>query len=93
MSLTDTNALEEDFSKSVNLEGIPGKKEEGSSKDHPVFAVIKSCEDDVEKVRNFFEVDGVSLDLEDSDGLTPLMHACWKAYKKLTSFLLKMVTL
>lgn len=90
MTLSDTSSPDAELNKGPDLEGLPGQKE-ASNKDHPVFAAIKTCEDDIEKVRNFFEVDGVPLDLEDSDGLTPLMHACWKAFKKLTAFLLKMV--
>jgi hypothetical protein len=90
MTLTDTASSYPETNNAADIEGLPGQKE-SNVKDHPVFGAIKTCEDDIEKVRNFFEVDGVPLDLEDNDGLTPLMHACWKAFKKLTAFLLKMV--
>ena len=59
--------------------------------EHPVFAAIKTCDDDVERVRNFFEVDGVPVEVEDSAGMTPLMHACWKGFPKLAKFLIKQV--
>ena len=59
--------------------------------DHPVFAAIKVCNDDIEKVRNFFEVDGVPVEIEDSIGMTPLMHACWKGHINLAKFLIKQV--
>ncbi len=65
--------------------------EEEPKNEHPVFAAIKECGDDVEKVRNFFEVDGVPVDIEDSIGMTPLMHACWKGHLKLAKFLIKQV--
>ena len=66
------------------------KPEEGAN-DHPVFAAIKVCNDDIEKVRNFFEVDGVPVEIEDSIGMTPLMHACWKGHINLAKFLIKQV--
>ena len=59
--------------------------------EHPVFQAIKTCGDDVEKVRNFFEVAGVPVEIEDSAGMTPLMHACWKGFAKLATFLIKQV--
>ena len=64
-----------------------------SKNDHPVFAAIKSCNDDVEQIRNFFEVDGVSIEIEDSVGMTPLMHTCWKGFANVTKFLIKQVIL
>ena len=69
------------------------KVETGESKiDHQVFAAIKECKDDIEKVRNFFEVSGISVEIEDSIGMTPLMHACWKGHINLAKFLIKQVS-
>ena len=65
--------------------------EESKPDEHPVFQAIKTCDDDVEKVRNFFEVAGVPVEIEDSAGMTPLMHACWKGFAKLAKFLIKQV--
>jgi hypothetical protein len=65
--------------------------EENKTNDHPVFTAIKECGDDIEKIRNFFEVDGVSVEIEDSIGMTPLMHACWKGHINVAKFLIKQV--
>jgi ankyrin repeat protein len=64
---------------------------EESKTEHPVFSAIKNSNDEVEKVRNYFEVDGVSIEIEDSAGMTPLMHACWKGFANLAKFLIKQV--
>lgn len=88
--------------KEVELEKseVETKEVEVETKDeHPVFEAIKTaCNDDkvegnrrsaaVEAVRNFFEVDGVPVDIEDNSGMTPLMHACWKGNAELTAFLI-----
>jgi len=60
-------------------------------KDHPVFEAIKDCKDDVELIRNFFEIDGLSVEKLDSSGMTVLMHACWKGFEKIVKFLIKQV--
>jgi len=62
--------------------------EEVTMSDHPVFAAVKDCGDDPEKIRNFFEMENVSLEIGDSAGMTPLMHACWKKYPKIVKFLI-----
>ena len=61
--------------------------------EHPVFEKIKESQpkDVVENVRNFFEVDGVSVEIIDGSGMTPLMHACWKGNLEFTKFLIKQV--
>ena len=61
--------------------------------DHPVFEVIKTSkpEDVIEAVRNYFEVDGVSVEILDGSGMTPLMHACWKGNLEFSKFLIKQV--
>ena len=56
-----------------------------------MFQAIKDSKDDVELVRNFFEIDGVSVELQDSSGMTVLMHACWKGYENIVKFLIKQV--
>ena len=80
---------------SEELANVPADKKAAEvaevSSDHPVFAAIKVCNDDIEKVRNFFEVDGVPVEIEDSIGMTPLMHACWKGHINLAKFLIKQV--
>ena len=62
---------------------------------HPVFEAIRasSQENVVDAVRNFFEVDGVSLEIMDNTGMTPLMHSCWKGNLDLAKFLIKQVSL
>jgi hypothetical protein len=61
--------------------------------EHPVFKVIKNSnsEDVIESVRNFFEVDGVSVETLDGSGMTPLMHSCWKGNVAFVKFLIKQV--
>jgi len=55
--------------------------------DHPVF---KKVEDgDLETVQNYFEVEGLSLEIEDQHGMTPLMHASWKGTVEVAKYLLK----
>ena len=55
--------------------------------DHPVF---KKVEDgDLETVQNYFEVEGLSLEIEDQHGMTPLMHASWKGTIEVAKYLLK----
>lgn len=55
--------------------------------DHPVFKTI--ADGDMETMRNYFEVEGVSLELEDGTGMTPLMHASWKGQQDVAKYLLK----
>lgn len=78
---------------SENTEEV--KDEENSKEspnEHPVFEALKDSKDDVELVRNFFEIDGVPIDVQDNAGMTALMHACWKGYEKMVKFLLKQVS-
>ena len=70
-----------------------GENSKESSNEHPVFQALKDSNDDVELVRNFFEIDGVPVDVQDNAGMTVLMHACWKGYEKMVKFLLKQVRL
>ena len=35
------------------------------------------------------QVEGVSLEVEDSHGMTPLMHSCWKGTQAVTEYLIK----
>jgi len=60
-------------------------------KEHPLFEVIKNSkpEEVIEDVRNFFEIDGVSIEILDSSGMTPLMHACWKGNVNFAQFLIE----
>ena len=55
--------------------------------DHPVFKTI--ADGDMETMRNYFEVEGVSLEVEDGTGMTPLMHASWKGQQDVAKYLLK----
>lgn len=55
--------------------------------DHPVFKTI--ADGDMETMRNYFEVEGVSLELEDGTGMTALMHASWKGQQDVAKYLLK----
>ena len=50
--------------------------------DHPIF---KSVDDgDMDRLQNFLEVEGVSVELLDGTGMTPLMHASWKGHAGVT---------
>ena len=55
--------------------------------DHPVFKTV--ADGDMETMRNYFEVEGVSLELEDGTGMTPLMHASWKGQQDVARYLLR----
>ena len=61
--------------------------------EHPVFEAIKTSkpENAIENCRNFFEIDGVNIEILDNSGMTPLMHACWKGNVALAKFLLEQV--
>ena len=37
----------------------------------------------------FHQVEGVSIEIEDSHGMTPLMHAAWKGVEAITEYLIK----
>ena len=55
--------------------------------DHPVFKTV--ADGDMEMMRNYFEVEGVSLEMEDQHGMTPLMHASWKGQHDIAKYLIK----
>ena len=69
------------------------KESKNSENEHPVFQVLKDSieEEAINNIRNFFEVDGVNIEVLDGSGMTPLMHACWKGYLDLAKFLIKQV--
>jgi len=58
------------------------------AKELPVFKAVKECGGDPEAIRNHFEMENVSVDVEDAAGMTPLMHACWKNFPKVVKFLI-----
>jgi len=65
----------------------PAKGKEVVHHDHPIF---KSVDDgDMERLQNFLEVEGVSVELLDGTGMTPLMHASWKGHVGVTKYLLR----
>jgi len=55
--------------------------------DHPIFK--KVADGDLEAVQNFLEVEGISVELEDQHGMTPLMHAAWKGNEDVAKYLVK----
>lgn len=55
--------------------------------DHPVFKTIDNGE--LERIQNYFEVEGVSIEIEDQHGMTPLMHASWKGNGEVANYLIK----
>ena len=63
--------------------------------EHPLFEVIKNSKPEtiIEDVRNFFEIDGVSIEILDGSGMTPLMHACWKGNVSFAKFLIDQVNI
>ena len=66
--------------------GDDAEAEEKVVHDHPVFKTI--IDGDMESMRNYFEVEGVSLELEDNTGMTPLMHASWKGKYEVAKYLI-----
>ena len=78
-----------------NLEGDSvddqGDAKESEKSEHPVFEAIKHCGNKPDKIRNFFEIEGIPIEIEDSSGMTPLMHACWKGFSDVVQFLIKQV--
>ena len=64
---------------------------EKTNDDHPVFQAIKDSKDNVEVVRDYFEIHGLSVEKQDTAGMTVLMHACWKGYENIVKFLIKQV--
>ena len=64
---------------------------EKANDDHPVFQAIKDSKDNVETVRDYFEIHGLSVEKQDTAGMTVLMHACWKGYENIVKFLIKQV--
>ena len=72
-------------------DGDDAKAEEKVVHDHPVFKTI--IDGDMESMRNYFEVEGVSLELEDNTGMTPLMHASWKGKYEVAKYLITQGTI
>ena len=72
---------------------IDGKAAMSKVQQHPLFEIIKTSQPEVviEAVRDFFEIDGVSIEIQDSSGMTPLMHACWKGNVEFVKFLIKLL--
>jgi len=73
----------------TDIAGDSGSKEEKKKiiHDHPIF---KKVEDgDLESVQNLIEVEGVSVEILDQHGMTPLMHAAWKGTEEVAEYLLK----
>ena len=68
-----------------------GEDTNDKTEEHPVFEAIKDSKDDVELIRNFFEIDGIPVEKQDTSGMTVLMHACWKGYENIVKFLIKQV--
>ena len=71
--------------------GDGDEAEEKVVHDHPVFKTI--IDGDMESMRNYFEVEGVSLELEDNTGMTPLMHASWKGKYEVAKYLITQGTI
>ena len=72
-------------------DGDDAEAEEKVVHDHPVFKTI--IDGDMESMRNYFEVEGVSLELEDNTGMTPLMHASWKGKYEVAKYLITQGTI
>ena len=80
----------EDSSVIVDAATELDKKNDNSEKvihEHPVFKTV--ADGDMEMMRNYFEVEGVSLEMEDQHGMTPLMHASWKGQYDIAKYLIK----
>jgi len=69
------------------MESPDESAEEQKIEDHPMFKAVEKGNFDA--VQNYFEVDGLSLEMEDQHGMTALMHASWKGQTEITKFLLK----
>ena len=60
---------------------------ETKKEEHPIFKLIE--EGNIDAVQKQIDVEGVSIETEDSHGMTPLMHASWKGRTDIVEFLLK----
>lgn len=78
-----------DVSQGEQLMKEDGTVEKKEKEVHPVFKAV--TDGDVERVRNFFEIENVPIEIQDENGMTPLMHACWKGNKDMVKFLIKQV--
>ena len=81
--------------KVASEEGSEQKVLESEKIEHPLFELIKTSEPEtvVDNVRNYFEIDGISIEIMDSSGMTPLMHACWKGNIAFAKFLIGQVNI
>ena len=81
--------------KVASEEGSEQKVLESEKIEHPLFELIKTSapETVVDNVRNYFEIDGISIEIMDSSGMTPLMHACWKGNVAFAKFLIGQVNI
>jgi len=72
-------------------QGKPDKQAETAAfvaaENHPIFKKIE--EGFLVDVQDLIDVEGVSVEIEDKSGMTPLMHACWKGHEKIVSYLLQ----
>ena len=92
ISRTTNIMVEQKPDNDTNEKGEDGDDaEEKVVHDHPVFKTI--IDGDMESMRNYFEVEGVSLELEDSTGMTPLMHASWKGKYEVAKYLITQGTI
>ena len=69
------------------MESPAESAEEQKIEDHPMFKAVEKGNFDA--VQNYFEVEGLSLEMEDQHGMTALMHASWKGQTEITKYLLK----
>jgi len=53
---------------------------------HPIFKKLE--EGSLDDIKNFLEIDGVSVEVEDTNGMTILMHAAWKGRVDMVQYII-----
>jgi len=93
MASEDSNVNENDLitenDQNDNEKGNECIKEdvtEVKNKEHLIFSLTE--DGSLDQIQNQIEVEGVSIELEDSNGMTVLMHASWKGHSSVVQYLL-----
>jgi len=74
-------------------QGKPDKQKEtaafvsAAAESHPIFKKIE--EGSLNDIQNLIDAGGISVEIEDKNGMTPLMAACWKGQENIVSYLLQ----
>jgi len=95
MASDDNNVNEGDTIADINDQHLDTEKEndhiteemsEVKKEEHIIFSLTEGGS--LDQIQNQIEVLGVSIELEDSNGMTVLMHASWKGHSAVVQYLL-----